>query len=189
MSSPFETAAEEARRLIVEYVAQVKDYQPFKEVLRLHAGLNGIEDLMQQPRTSLGDVFGLGELTANAGGNATPITRVRFDEFVGFGALDAAKRYLKKCSDARAFQEIVDAIKVGGGKIDNEENLRTGLSRSTLDIVKIGDRYGLLEHYPQIRRGAKRKKGAAIDVAGDVAADIADETATTDDVVTAPEEK
>jgi len=156
MSSPFETAATEARRLIAEHVAAVKEYQPFKEVLRLHAGLNGIEDLMQQERTSLGDLFGLGELTAGGG---SPLARVKFDDFVGLGALDAAKKYLRKCSDARAFQEIVDAIKAGGGKVDDEENLRTGLSRSTLDIVKIGDRYGLLEHYPHIKRGTKKKKG------------------------------
>jgi hypothetical protein len=157
MSSPFETAAAEARRLIAEHVETVKQYQPFREVIRLHAGLNAIEDLMQQDRTSLGDLFGLGDIASTG---STPLTRVKFDDFVGLQTLDAAKKYLRKATDARPFQEIVDAIKAGGGKVDDEDALRTGLSRSTLDIVKIGDRYGLLEHYPHIKRGGKKRKGA-----------------------------
>ena len=38
------------------------------ELIRLHAGLNAIEDLMQQPRTGLGELLGLGEL-----GGASPL--------------------------------------------------------------------------------------------------------------------
>jgi len=121
------------------------------ELIRLHAGLNAIEDLMQTPRTLLSNLLGLGDLIGNG---SSPLSRVKFDDFVGLRDLDAAKKYLdEKCSDARQFQEIVDAIKAGGGKVDSEDALRTGLSRSTFDIVKIGDRYGSLKHYSSKRRG------------------------------------
>lgn len=131
-------------------------------LLRNLTGLNAIEDLMQVPRTSLGDLLGLGDLVAGGG---SQLSRVKFDEFVAMPALEAAKRYLRKGGDARPFPEIVDAIKAGGGKVDGEEALRTGLSRSTLDIVKLGDRYGLLEHYPRIQRGGGKKRKAASDAA------------------------
>ena len=177
MSSPFETAAAEARRLAAEHAATLKEHPAMKELLRVHAGLNAIEDLMQQERTSLGDLLGLGDL---ASGGGSQLSRVKFDEFVATPALEAAKKYLRKGSDARPFPEIVDAIRAGGGKVDDEEALRVGLSRSTLDIVKLGDRYGLLEHYPRIQRGGGKKRKAAdsvpaapVDDQGQVAADTA----------------
>jgi hypothetical protein len=155
MSSPFEAAAAEARRQIQEHVDALKEHPSMREILRLHPGLNAIEQLMQQEPTSLGSLLGLSDL---APGGSSPLSRVRFDDFVGLPPLEAAKKYLKKATDARPFQEIVDAIKAGNGKIDSEDELRVGLSRSTLDIVKIGDRYGLLEHYPHIKRGGKKRK-------------------------------
>lgn len=157
-SSPFDIAIAEVRRQIAEHVATLKEHPSMKAVVQLHTGLNTLEGLQQQPLTSLGDVLGLGDL-----GSVSPLSRVKFDDFVGLPALEAAKRYLKKCTDARPFQEIIDAIKAGNGKVDSEEDLRTGLSRSTLDVVKMGDRYGLLEHYPHIKRGGKRRKGASSD--------------------------
>lgn len=84
--------------------------------------------------------------------------RVRFDEFYGVPTLDAAKRYLRKAPDARPFDEIVQAVRAGGGKVDNEEELKKGLSRSTFDIVKIGDRYGAIEKYPHIKRGGAKRR-------------------------------
>lgn len=159
MTSPFETAAAEARRLAVEFADELKQHPAMAGLLRNHAGLNAIEDLMQAPRTSLGDLLGLGDLVAGGG---SQLSRVKFDEFVATPPLEAAKKYLRKGTDARPFQEIVDAIKAGGGKVDDEEALRTGLSRSTLDVVKLGDRYGVLEHYPRIQRGGgKKRKGAS----------------------------
>jgi hypothetical protein len=155
MSSPFEAAAAEVRRQIQEHVDALKAHPSMREILRLHPGLNAIEQLMQQEPTSLGSLLGLGDLTPGGG---SPLSRVRFDDFVGLPPLEAAKKYLKKGTDARPFQEIIDAIKAGNGKVDSEDDLRTGLSRSTLDIVKMGDRYGLLEHYPHIKRGGKKRK-------------------------------
>jgi hypothetical protein len=155
MSSPFETAATEARRLAEEFAAELKQHPAMSGLIRNHAGLNAIEDLMQVQRTSLGELLGLGDLAATGG---SQLSRVKFDEFVAVPALEAAKKYLRKGNDARPFQEIVDAIKAGGGKVEDEENLRVGLSRSTLDIVKLGDRYGLLEHYPRIQRGGSKNK-------------------------------
>ena len=158
MSSPFEAAAAEARKQIAEHVQALKEHPSMLELIRLHAGLNAIENLMQQSQTSLGELLGLGDL----GGGGSPLARVKFDDFVGMKDLDAAKKYLQeKCSDARPFQEIVDAIKAGGARVDSEEGLRTGLSRSTYEILKIGDRYGSLKHYSHIKRGSKKKKDAA----------------------------
>ena len=163
MTSPFEAAAAEARRQIAEHAAVLKEHQSMRELVRLHAGLNAIEDLMQQPRTMLGELLGLGDL----GGGASPLSRVRFDDFVGMKDLDAAKKYLEeKATDARPIQEIIDAVKAGGGKVDSEEALRTGLSRSTFDILKVGDRYGSLKHYPHIKRGGKKKGSGNADVVG-----------------------
>ena len=54
----------------------------------------------------------------------------------------------------------MNAVCEGGGKVDNEEELKTSLSRSTFDIIKIGDRYGSIEKYPHIKRGGKTKKKA-----------------------------
>lgn len=157
MPSPFESAAAEARRQIDEHVERLKAHPSMGELIRLHAGLNAIESLMQQPLTSLGELLGLGDL-----GGGSPLSRVKFDDFVGMKDLDAGKKYLEdKASDARPFQEIVDAIKVGGGKVDSEEGLRTGLSRSTFEIIKIGDRYGSLKHYPHIKRGGKKRMATA----------------------------
>jgi len=150
----FQAAADEIRRQIDEKVALIKADPVMNEVLKLHEVLNGLEKLMDQPRTSLGDLLGFA--TEEASRLPGPPS-VRFDEFFGLAALEAAKKYLKKCTDARPFQEIVDAIRSGGGKVESEEDLRKGLSRSTLDMVKIGDRYGLREHYPHIKIGKKRK--------------------------------
>jgi len=56
--------------------------------------------------------------------------------------------------DARSFQEIVSAIRIGGGKVESEDKLRTGLGRRTLDVVKFGDHYGWLDNYPEKRPSA-----------------------------------
>src|SRR5438477_1300659 len=121
MTTPFDAAAQEARRMIAEHAAVIKEHPSMREILRLQPGLNAIEEMMGQPRTSLGDLLGIADIVSGG----SPLSRVRFDDFIGVPALEAAKRYLKKCSDARPFQEIVDAIKSGSGKVENEEELRT----------------------------------------------------------------
>ena len=87
---------------------------------------------------------------------SAPSPSVRFDEFYGIPELQAAKLYLKKYPDARPFEEIVAAIRAGSGKVETEAKLHTGLSRSTLDVVKIGERYGHIDNYPEEK--AKRLK-------------------------------
>lgn len=172
MASPFEAAAIEARRLIAEHAETIKASEVMKELIRLHAGLNAIEGLMQQPLTALGELLGLDDM-----GSGSPLARVKFDDFAGLKDLDAAKKYLdEKCTDARAFQEIVDAIKAGGGKVDSEEALRTGLSRSTFEILKLGDRYGSLRHYPHIKRGGKKRKGTENGETNETAAEVKTES-------------
>ena len=151
MSTAFQSATDEMKRIIQEKVAEIKNNPAMGEILKLMQALNSMEDLMSEPRTSLAQVFDL-QLETEPSQHT-----IRFDEFVGFTPLEAAKKYLKKMKEARPFLEIVEAINGGGGKIGSEDELKTSLSRSTLEVVKIGERYGLLEHYPQIKRGKKKR--------------------------------
>ncbi len=153
MSDAINAAAAELRQRIEEKVLAVKANPAMAEIMKLQLALNSLEELLNQPTTSLSELFGLEQQP----GDATATTR--FDEFYGLTPLEAAKKYLKKWPDARPFQEIPDAIRAGGGRVDSEEDLRMSLSRSTRDVVKIGDRYGLLENYPHIKRGRKKKPG------------------------------
>jgi len=154
--SDMKDAVAAVRRETEEKVAALKATAEMKELINLHQSLNALEDYLKEPKTTLAELFGLGQ-EAPTTKSEQMAPSVRFDEFFGMGSLDAAKAYLRKQKDARLFQEIVDAIKAGGGKVDSEEKLRNGLSRSTLDVVKIGERYGWLEHYPEER--ARRWKG------------------------------
>lgn len=93
-------------------------------------------------------------------------------EFTGKPPLVAAKTYLRLVGEPRPFDDIVAAIRKHGGDPGSIEHLKTALSRSTLDIVKVpgeDDIYGLLEFFPHIKRQGKRKKGAvaAVDVEAD----------------------
>ena len=151
MSTPFQSAADEMKRIMQEKVEEIKSNPAMGEILKILQALNSMEDLMNEPRTSLSQVFDLQLETEPAQHT------IRFDEFVGLTPLEAAKKYLKKMKEARPFPEIVEAINSGGGRVGSEDELKTSLSRSTLEVVKIGDRYGLLEHYPQIKRGKKKR--------------------------------
>lgn len=155
MNEAYRDALGQARQDLGLKVSEVKSSPLMAEILELHQMLNGLESVLKEPKTSLGALF---NLTPEKG---TETVQVRFDEFVGLPSLDASKKYLKMCSDARPFSEIVTAVRDGGGRIDNEEELKTSLSRSTFDIIKIGDRYGSIEKYPHIKRGGKTKKKAA----------------------------
>lgn len=152
MSDAYRIALEQARQDLQDKVNEIKATPLMADILALHQTLNGLECLLKQSRTSLGDVFNLGSSDADA------TAAIRFDEFVGLSTLESAKKYLKKRRDARPFQEILDAIKQGGGKVESEEELRSSLTRSTMDIVKIQDRFGAIENYPHIKRGGKSKK-------------------------------
>lgn len=171
MASAIEAAVEEIRSQVAGHVEALKSHEAMGSLLKAMPALNSLEDMLGQPRTSIAALFGGMDIGASGDGGAgsrqsttgSAVSRVRFDEFYGVGMLDAAKRYLKKCTNARPFQEIVEAVQAGGGKVESENDLRTGLSRSTLDVVKIGDSYGLLEHYPHIKRGGKKRKNAPND--------------------------
>ena len=121
--------------------------------------LNGLEELAGVEKTSLSNIF-FGE-NGNDSSESTPHKyTVKFDEFVGMKPLVAAQRYLQKCEDARPFDEILAAVNAGSGKTlstDDEKKLRRSLTRSTLKIVKIGDRFGDLRNYEDIREKRKKK--------------------------------
>ena len=71
------------------------------------------------------------------------------------------EKYLKKRVSGRPFREIVDSLQAGGCRVNDEAELRVSLGRSTYEIAKVGnDVYGLLEFYPHIKRGKKKKPGA-----------------------------
>lgn len=160
MNEAYKNALEQARQDLAAKVHEVKSGPLMAEILELHQTLNGLESLLKEQKTSLGSLF---NLTLEEGESSM---RVRFDEFVGLSPLDAGKKYLKKCSDARPFTEIVAAIREGGGKIDNEEEFRRSLTRSTMEILKIGERYGALEKYPDIKaqRASKAKKQSKVEI-------------------------
>ncbi len=66
--------------------------------------------------------------------------------------------------DFRGIDEIVQAVRAGGGRIDSEEDLRLSLSRSTYEVAKISENmYGLVEFYAHIKRerGKKKKVGVS----------------------------
>jgi hypothetical protein len=72
--------------------------------------------------------------------------------------LEAAKRFIKKRGRACTLDEIVSGICAGGCQDVKEEELGKSLSRSTLEVAKVGeDLYGLVEFYPEVKRERKRK--------------------------------
>ena len=59
---------------------------------------------------------------------------------------------------AASLDEIMTALKSGGLE-PNRDDLRISLSRSTTEIYKAGDDiYGLLESFPQIKRGTPGRR-------------------------------
>lgn len=156
MDSTILAAIETLRANIDASATEIKNHPKMAEIIEWHQALNALEGIAGRSRTPLTEFLGFGSKDTTADTS----TVVRFDEFFGVPALEAGKRYLRKRTEARPFDEIVAAIKSGGGRVESEDDLRMGLSRSTLDVVKIGDRYGLMEHYPHIKRGGKKRKPA-----------------------------
>ncbi len=150
MSDALTFAIEELREQLAESVAAIKQDPKMEKVLKYHAALNTMEELVGVSPTPLATAFGL----------ESSVATVQPGEFYGVGPLKAAKRYLKKRGKPASIEEIVSAIRVGGAIVPSLEKLRTSLSRSTFDVAKVGpDHYGLLEFYPHVQRG---KKGKAI---------------------------
>ena len=159
----FASAIEELKKDLLETASEIKNDPRLAQMLKTLKALNGLEELDGAPKTSLSEVLDLDVEPQSEIKSKAVQPQVRFDEFVGLRAIDAAKRYLKKFRDARPFNEIVDAINTGSGKTLSEDEvtkLKNSLTRSTFHIIKIGDRYGLLENYPNVQRGKKRKERA-----------------------------
>jgi len=185
MSEALEVAVDELKKQVDGLIADILKDGRIAELRKLLTGLNTLEGLCGKPKTTLGalsDLLGAGQSVVSSE------IRIEPDEFVGLEPLDAAKRYLKKPKKAALFQDIVAAIRAGGADPGNEEKLRVSLARSTWDIIKIGeDRFGLLEFYPHIRRGKKKKtwagKTEGLEAAPDNAPEVVDEGPETDSEV------
>jgi hypothetical protein len=147
MSDALTFAIEELREQLAESVAAIKQDPKMKKVLKYHAALNTMEELVGISPTPLASAFGLDSGTAT----------VQPGEFYGIGPLKAAKCYLKKRGKPATTEEIVSAIRAGGAIVPSVDKLRTSLSRSTFDVAKVGpDHYGLMEFYPHVTRGKKK---------------------------------
>jgi hypothetical protein len=148
MSNALEFAIEELREQLANSVEAIKQDPKMTLVLKYHAALNTMEELVGLSPTSLTAAFGL----------ESAVQSVQPGEFYGLGALKAAKRFLKKRGKPASIDEIVTAVKAGGATVPSVDKLRVSLSRSTSDIAKVGpDHYGLLEFYPHVTRGKKAK--------------------------------
>jgi hypothetical protein len=150
------------RNQISELVDEIKGDPRFETILKLFAALNNLEDVMGVPRTSLQSMMGFGDQPSHVDSHVSS----QPDAFYGLEPLEAAKRFLKtlanKPSKSALFTDIVRAIRAGGGDPGNEDKLRLSLARSTFEVAKIGeDRFGLLEFFPHVKRGGKKKKNGS----------------------------
>jgi len=175
-SAHLDVAIEGARKELEEIVADLKSDPRLSTIRKLHTAMNQLEDLADRPRTSIASLLDFG---MSDGGQSTTETRsisVSPHEFFGMEPLEAAKLYLKKVGPVRKsamFDEIVTAIRSGGGDPGNEDKLRISLSRSTFEVAKISDdRYGLLEFFPHVKRGTPGRKKKP---EGDVPVDAVEE--------------
>lgn len=156
MEKKYTDAIKRLREDLRSVVAELRAYPEFSKLLEILQGLNALEKLDGTEPTSLSTIFnGNGSHEAPAQKQA-----VKFDEFLGMKPIVAAQKYLKKCSDARPFSEIVQAVNDGSGKTltpEEERKLRRSLIRSTLRIIKIKDRFGHLNNYPEERQKRFKK--------------------------------
>ena len=133
---------------VEEAIEQIKADDRMKEVLSLHQALNTLEATAAMPKTLLVDLFGFGDTDT-----------IRADEFFGLEPLEAAKRWLRKHGQAALFDAILTGIRSGGCDVTDPKDFRVSLARSTREIRKVGDdRYGLVEFYPELKRGKKNPR-------------------------------
>lgn len=164
MSNNLSAAMDLIRQDLNVISEQIKADPKITEAVKLLSGLNALEDVDGQPRTTLADILNLGS-GSTAGMRSSGVTRP--DEYYGLEPLEAAKRVLRKLGRSANMAEIMSGIKSGGGETGSEDTLRLSLARSTVEIAKIGDDlFGLLEFFPHIKRGRpgrKKKNGAKDD--------------------------
>lgn len=159
MSDPIQEMAAKLLEQLHTKVQALKETSEMQEVLKLHRALNALEEITQPGTpTTLASVFGLGA-EPEAAGSAVPRFQLKPWEFTGLLPLEAAKKYLKLAGEPRSISDIADAINRHGGSAGSIDHLKTSLTRSTLDIVKVGeDMYGPIEFFPHIKRSGKPKK-------------------------------
>lgn len=164
MNDTIQGMATTLRTQLQEKVDAIKATPEMEEILRLHRALNGLEEAIPRERTTLAEVFGLGPEAVGAG---TPLSFRKTEalkqwEFTGMQPLQAAKHFLKKVGEPRHINEIVSAIRDHGGNPGSVDHLKTALTRSTFDVVKVSDdMYGPIEAFPHIKRTGRwnKKKG------------------------------
>jgi hypothetical protein len=143
------------KKEIYERISELQGDPIWRDIQRLYQGLGNLEDLCGIPRTELGALMGI-SISTNDGPTIDKF------EFVTDTPLEAAKKFLRKIAarqKAASMDEIVNALGRGGlVKIDRDE-LAESLSRSTAQIYKVSDDvYGLLENFPNVRRGSPGRK-------------------------------
>src|SRR5437879_3252887 len=128
MSAEIQNAADVLRSKAAEKVEEIKGDPRMVEAFQFIAGLNALEVILQQPKTTISSLFAFDAGEADA---TSSTATVAIDEFVNVAPLEAAKRYLKKVSrPPRSLDDIIAAIKAGGGEVPNRSSLRVGLNRS-----------------------------------------------------------
>lgn len=152
MADALESAVADLKGKIAEQVTALQAETSWREIQRLHAGLNALEEICKLPKTPLATVLGIGSEHKPA---------IKPYEFAGQPPLEAAKQYLRKIAPdqkAASLDEILAALESGSLKA-NKDDLRISLSRSTTEIYKTGeDIYGLVENFPHIKRGTPGRK-------------------------------
>jgi hypothetical protein len=155
MADALTDAVVELKLKIAELVAAFQADENWREIQRLHAGLNALEEICKVPKTDLVALLGIGI-------EGRP--KIKQYEFAGLPPLEAAKQYLRKIAPdqkAASLDEILVVLESGGLKA-NRDDLRISLSRSTTEIYKAGeDIYGLVENFPHIKRGTPGRKKSA----------------------------
>ena len=144
------------RKDLSTVVAKLQANPVFSKLLEILQGLNALEKLEGVEQTLLSTVFNGNRLTEKV----TKKMDVGLGDFLAMKPIKAAQEYLQKCSDARPFSEIVQVVNEGSCEeltADQERKLRRSLLRSTLRVIRIGDRFGHLDNYPEEQQKRRRK--------------------------------
>lgn len=163
VKNQLEQALRGIRETLEASVADLKQDPKMVKIIETQIALNNLEGMLDRPKTSLAEVFGLESSEAKESSTA-----VRIDEFFGLLPLEAAKRYLKKKGEAATLDEIVEKIRAGGCRVNSPANLRKTLTRSTWQVAKVGkDAFGLVEFYGGRKRVPKKERVAESETEAD----------------------
>lgn len=112
-------AVSETKRILDEYVDALKHNPMMTQIIETHHALNRLEDMVDEPKTSLAAIFGLQQ-----DDKKDDRMVIQVDEFFGLGPLEAAKRFLKKKGRACELAEIISGIQAGGGRVESKGDLK-----------------------------------------------------------------